>query len=160
MIGCCLSFTDGLISTIDLDTSTVSPKFLSRGQLYKAIIGDTIILPCRVQNLGKNNFVFRFSDGEIFKHQNYLSVYDNICRFMELLFFFLKGSFVLLWRRGSSVLTAGPLMITRDIRFKLVDENNLQISGVRMQDAGDYMCQIGDQETRDQVHTLEILGEF
>lgn len=24
---------------------------------------------------------------------------------------------------------------------------------------GDYICQIGDQETRDQVHTVEILGE-
>lgn len=25
---------------------------------------------------------------------------------------------------------------------------------------GDYICQIGDQETRDQVHTVEILGKF
>ncbi|GAB0087807.1 Immunoglobulin-like domain [Sergentomyia squamirostris] len=67
------------------------------------------------------------------------------------------GTFVLLWRRGSSVLTAGPLMITRDSRFKLVDTYDLQINGVKTQDAGDYICQIGDQETRDQVHTLEIL---
>lgn len=50
-------------------------------------------------------------------------------------------------------------MVTRDVRFKLVNEYNLQISGIKMQDAGDYMCQIGDQEARDQVHTLEILGE-
>lgn len=68
------------------------------------------------------------------------------------------GSFVLLWRRGSSVLTAGHLKITRDERFKIVDDYNLQISNVRTQDAGDYICQIGDQETRDQVHTVEILG--
>lgn len=51
-------------------------------------------------------------------------------------------------------------MVTRDVRYKLVKKYNLQISGIKMQDAGDYMCQIGDQETRDQVHTLEILGEL
>lgn len=70
------------------------------------------------------------------------------------------GSFVLLWRRGGSVLTAGHLKITRDARFKIVGDYNLQIAGVRTQDAGDYICQIGDQETRDQVHTVEILGRF
>lgn len=76
MIGYCHSFTDGLISTIDLETSTVSPKFLSRGQLYKAIIGDTIILPCRVQNLGKNNlFLNILKKYLIFFIQKVLSFY-------------------------------------------------------------------------------------
>jgi hypothetical protein len=51
-------------------------------------------------------------------------------------------------------------MVTRDTRFKLADEFDLQISDVKIQDAGDYVCQIGDEEPRDQVHTLEILGEF
>lgn len=67
---------------------------------------------------------------------------------------------MLLWRRGASVLTAGHLKITRDARFKIVGDYNLQIAGVRTQDAGDYICQIGDQETRDQVHTVEILGKL
>jgi hypothetical protein len=49
-------------------------------------------------------------------------------------------------------------MVTRDTRFKLVNGFNLQLANVKIQDAGDYICQIGDQETRDQVHTLEILG--
>lgn len=35
------------------DSPTVVPKFVSRGHLYKAIVGDTIELPCKVQNLGK-----------------------------------------------------------------------------------------------------------
>lgn len=73
---------------------------------------------------------------------------------------FATGTFVLLWRRGASVLTAGHLKITRDERFQIVGDYNLQINGVRTQDAGDYICQIGDQETRDQVHTVEILGAF
>lgn len=94
---------------------------------------------------------------------------------------------MLLWRRGTSVLTAGHLKITRDSRFKIVGDYNLQIANVRTQDAGyycfkwkkkekknifrthlfqclysigDYICQIGDQETRDQVHTVEILGKL
>lgn len=46
------------------------------------------------------------------------------------------------------------------LSFEIVDDYNLQISNVKTQDAGDYICQIGDQETRDQVHTVEILGEF
>ncbi|KNC22337.1 hypothetical protein FF38_11940 [Lucilia cuprina] len=69
-----------------------------------------------------------------------------------------RRSFVLLWRKGSSVLTAGHLKITRDARFKIVGDYNLQINGVKTQDAGDYICQLGDQENRDQVHTVEILG--
>lgn len=49
-------------------------------------------------------------------------------------------------------------MVTRDPRFRLVDGYNLQVKGVRPQDAGDYNCQISDQENRDLVHTVEILG--
>lgn len=55
------------------------------------------------------------------------------------------------------MVTASSLMITRDPRFRLLDEYSLQIKGVRPQDAGDYICQIGDQENRDLVHTVEIL---
>lgn len=55
------------------------------------------------------------------------------------------------------MLTALNLMVTRDARFKITDGYNLQISNVRTIDAGDYVCQIGDVEPRDQVHTLEIL---
>lgn len=43
---------DGLIPTTDFGSPTVVPKFVSRGHLYKAVVGDTIELPCKVQNLG------------------------------------------------------------------------------------------------------------
>lgn len=94
------------------------PQFITKGHLYRAVVGDTIVLPCKVKNL---------------------------------------GSFVLLWRRGAAVLTAQNLMVTRDARFKIVDGYNLQISNVKITDGGDYVCQIGDVEPKDQVHTLEIL---
>jgi hypothetical protein len=70
------------------------------------------------------------------------------------------GSYVVLWRRGTVVLTAGNLMITRDPRFRLIDGHNLEIRNVMPQDAGDYVCSIGSAENKEQTHTLEILGEF
>lgn len=52
-------------------------------------------------------------------------------------------------------------MVTRDTRFKLLNEFDLQIDNVKIQDAGDYICQFGDDDSNnEQVHTLEILGEF
>jgi hypothetical protein len=57
------------------------------------------------------------------------------------------------------VLTAANLMVTRDSRFRLVDGYNLEINNVMPQDAGDYVCQISDGDNRDQIHTVEILGE-
>ncbi|XP_013178977.1 PREDICTED: lachesin-like [Papilio xuthus] len=94
------------------------PRFLSRGHSFRTVVGDTLLLPCQVQNL---------------------------------------GSLVLLWRRGPAVLTAASLMVTRDERFRLVDGYNLQITDVGPQDAGDYVCQISDRISRDQVHTVEVL---
>lgn len=39
---------------IEYESSASAPKFLSRGQSYRAVIGDTIVLPCITQDLGKN----------------------------------------------------------------------------------------------------------
>lgn len=69
----------------------------------------------------------------------------------------ITGNNILLWRRGSAVVTASNLIITRDLRFKLLKGYTLQIKNVRPQDAGDYSCQVGDHDNRDLVHTVEIL---
>ena len=34
------------------------PRFISRGQTFRVVIGDTLVLPCEVENLGKNIFYF------------------------------------------------------------------------------------------------------
>lgn len=65
-----------------------------------------------------------------------------------------------MWRRGTNVLTASQLMVTREERIKLKDGYNLEIADLEPQDAGDYVCQISDRVNKDQVHTVEILGEF
>lgn len=112
----CQNFAENFNTRYDVETN--EPQFITKGHLYRAVVGDTIVLPCKVKNL---------------------------------------GSYILLWRRSAAVLTAANLMVTRDARLKMVDGYNLQISDVKISDAGDYVCQIGDQEPRDQVHTLEIL---
>lgn len=47
-IGLCQSIAESAVS----DGPTPPPKFITRGHLYKAVIGDTIILPCKVKDLG------------------------------------------------------------------------------------------------------------
>ena len=47
------------------------------------------------------------------------------------------GSLILLWRRGTNVLTASTLKVTTDERVKLVNGYNLEISELEPQDAGD-----------------------
>lgn len=56
IIGLCHSFPDTYFPTIDSDTPTAPPKFVTRGHLYKAVIGDTIVLPCKVKDLGEHEF--------------------------------------------------------------------------------------------------------
>lgn len=87
------------------------------------------------------------------------------------------GSYVLAWKRGIAVLTAGPVKVTPDPRVSLLPSPpgtpslggipgftggsySLELKNVRPQDAGDYICQIGTMEPREITHTLEILGEY
>lgn len=67
------------------------------------------------------------------------------------------GNYVVVWRRGIAVLTAGSVKITPDPRIKLVEGYNLEIQDVQTQDAGDYICQLGTLQPREITHTLEIL---
>ena len=73
--------------------------------------------------------------------------------------FFFSGKFVLVWKRGIAVLTAGNVKVTPDPRIQLIDGYNLQIREVQTHDAGDYICQIGTLEPIEITHTLEILGK-
>lgn len=97
--------------------SQANPRFISRGNIFRVVTGDTVVLPCEVQNL---------------------------------------GDFVLVWKKGSALLSAGQQMISREPRFSLLGYN-LQLRDIRHLDQGDYTCQIGDGSQGDLIHTIEIL---
>ncbi|XP_055549144.1 hemicentin-1-like isoform X2 [Wyeomyia smithii] len=67
------------------------------------------------------------------------------------------GSYVLAWKRGIAILTAGTVKVTPDPRVRLVNEYTLQILDAAAQDAGDYICQIATMNPREITHHVEIL---
>lgn len=87
------------------------------------------------------------------------------------------GSYVLAWKRGIAVLTAGPVKVSPDPRLRLLPSPSrppslpgtvpelsgsgysLELRDVKPHDAGDYVCQIGTMEPKEITHTLEILGK-
>ncbi len=70
------------------------------------------------------------------------------------------GNMVLLWKKGTRVLTAGGMRVRRDRRFKL-EGTDLQISRIESDDAGEYVCEIetDDDEPIAIMHSVEILGK-
>ncbi|KAK6632347.1 hypothetical protein RUM44_007388 [Polyplax serrata] len=69
------------------------------------------------------------------------------------------SNYLVVWKRGIAVLSAGNVKVTPDPRIKLVEGYNLEIQDVQTQDAGDYVCQLGTLQPREITHTLEILGK-
>ena len=70
------------------------------------------------------------------------------------------GKFVVVWKHGPDVLTAGKMMVSPDPRYSLASGFNLRINNIRPGDAGTYSCSIstyGDPVTL--THSLEILGK-
>lgn len=85
-----------------------------------------------------------------------------------------SGHYVLAWKHGIAVLTAGDVKVTSNTRIRLMppqgiidisarshsNSYNLEIQNVRITDAGDYACQIGSIVPKEIVHSLEVLGMF
>lgn len=83
------------------------------------------------------------------------------------------GHFVLAWKHGIAVLTAGDVKVTSNPRIRLMppqgiintsdrshsNSYNLEIQNVRTTDEGDYACQLGTIVPKEIVHSLEVLGE-
>lgn len=68
---------------------------------------------------------------------------------------------ILLWKKGTRVLTAGEMMIRRDDRIVLKG-TDLQVQHVTPEDGGLYSCEIeADSEYPLVVtHKLEVLGKI
>jgi len=73
---------------------------------------------------------------------------------------FFSGSYILVWKKGLAVLTAGPVKVTPDPRFSLVKGYDLHIADVTPQDAGTYTCQIGTLVPKELSHNVEVLGKL
>lgn len=66
---------------------------------------------------------------------------------------------MIVWKRGTTLISAGQQIITMDHRYSLVGYN-LQLKDIRHADQGDYVCQIGDGTKGDLIHTIEILSKY
>ncbi|CAO1421392.1 unnamed protein product [Diamesa tonsa] len=66
-------------------------------------------------------------------------------------------NFIVAWKRGIAIISAGTVKVTPDPRFKLTNTYSLEIRDAVPQDAGDYICQIATLEPREITHTVEIL---
>lgn len=73
-------------------------------------------------------------------------------------FYSFSGTFVVVWKKGASLLSAGQQKITRDTRVSL-HGYNLEIRDIKSSDQGDYTCQLGDGADGDLIHTIEILSK-
>ncbi|XP_055389273.1 neural cell adhesion molecule 2-like [Condylostylus longicornis] len=67
------------------------------------------------------------------------------------------GQYILAWKRGIAILTAGSVRVSPDPRISLVNGNTLQIRDATPADAGDYICQIATLEPKEIIHHVEIL---
>ena len=70
------------------------------------------------------------------------------------------GDHNVVWRKGHEVLSAGNLLISRDVRYKLHKHDfSLELQNIRPNDAGDFVCQLSVQgEAMEIAHTVEVLG--
>ena len=92
------------------------PRIHTRGRLHRVKVGETLTLPCKVENLGKLR----------------LFIKQLVVIYSELFFFI--GGMVLLWRKGVRVLTAGSIQVKRDRRIALRG-TDLQITGVEIKNS-------------------------
>ncbi|XP_059612096.1 limbic system-associated membrane protein-like isoform X2 [Phlebotomus argentipes] len=66
-------------------------------------------------------------------------------------------NYIVAWKRGIAILSAGTVKVTPDPRVRLVNGFSLQIRDAVPQDGGDYICQIATLNPREITHTVEIL---
>lgn len=87
-------------------------------------------------------------------------LYDICILYLNFLISFLTGKYILAWKRGNAILTAGPTRVSPDERIRLVEGYNLEIRDVQTTDAGDYICHLATLHPKEITHTLEVLGNI
>ena len=70
------------------------------------------------------------------------------------------GKFVVLWRKGDRILSAGKLLVRKDGKVKVTEKYDLKICDIEESDAGKYVCEVDVYgETKEVHHELEVLGK-
>lgn len=67
--------------------------------------------------------------------------------------------FVVAWKRGIAILTAGKVKVTPDARIEIAAGFTLHIRNATHHDAGEYSCQIATMTPIEITHTVDILSE-
>lgn len=68
---------------LEYENPSTVPKFISRGQSYRAVIGDTIILPCATQDLGEKR---RRKTNNLVLYKFHFNQPSIVCAFMIISF--------------------------------------------------------------------------
>ena len=71
------------------------------------------------------------------------------------------GKFVVLWRKGDRILSAGKLLVRKDGKVTVTEKYELRLSDIEETDAGEYVCEVDVfGETKEVRHQLEVLGKY
>ena len=69
--------------------------------------------------------------------------------------------FVILWRKGERIISAGHLLVKKNGRVRLMDNLNLRLIHIETNDAGNYFCEVDVFGTTLIVkHHLNVLGKI
>ena len=70
------------------------------------------------------------------------------------------GKYVVVWKHGDEVITAGSMMVSPDTRYSLTGGYNLRLENLQQRDQGTYTCHISTLSAPVTLtHSLEILGK-
>lgn len=122
---------------------------------YQFVAGSSIVLPCEVSQPGESLTVtiIQYSISSSRTRHPALMVEFNIISPVS-------GAFVIAWKRGIAILTAGNVKVSPDPRVSLTKGHYLQIANAVPQDGGEYVCQIATLEPVEITHLVEILGSY
>ena len=71
------------------------------------------------------------------------------------------GKFVVLWRKGDRILSAGKLLVRKDGKVTLTEKYELKLIDIDESDAGEYVCEVDVfGETKEVGHQMNVLGKF
>uniref|UniRef100_A0A0K2SVD6 Ig-like domain-containing protein n=1 Tax=Lepeophtheirus salmonis TaxID=72036 RepID=A0A0K2SVD6_LEPSM len=133
-------------------TETQEPSSSNRRQVKRVHYDSEISINAQEPLLGlQSTHPIILNQGEVFRAE----VGESIrlpCHTNDL------GPMILLWKKGTRVLTAGITKVRRDERMQLLG-NDLEISELKKSDGGEYICELEtDADLPSTItHTVEIL---